>query len=199
MRETIGVLGLQWGPKDTLSYNREIVWNEKNTKRSVLAFTNGMFDPLNRLIPIAIQCRIFLRTLWSMKLDWDQSFDHLTELKDNYTYLRKQVVEGLKHSFDAEVVVLPNSEIHVFGDASAAAYGAVLYIVTPPSVDCLEGKVCFLISKGKLTPPLSSQKSQEDSIPRWELLSLLIAGKLVNFVKKDIETVKLSHLYMGRQ
>ena len=53
-RETIGVLGLQWGPKDTLSYNKGMIWNGKNTKRSVLAFTNGMFDPLNRLIPIAI-------------------------------------------------------------------------------------------------------------------------------------------------
>ena len=44
-RKTIGVLGLQWGPNDTLSYNREVTWNQKNTKRSVLAFVNGMFEP----------------------------------------------------------------------------------------------------------------------------------------------------------
>ena len=104
--------------------------------------------------------------------------------------------ECLEHRFEAEVLVLPSSEIHVFGDASTSAFGAVLYIVTPPGEECTDGKVCFLMAKGKLTPPLKSQKTKEDSIPRWELQSLVIAGHLVEFVTREVKEIAHCPIYI---
>merc|ERR1712055_1153221 len=63
-RESIVVLGMNWGPGDTLSFKKDLKWDGKFTKRSVLAFTNALFDPLNMMLPIAVQCRVFLRELW---------------------------------------------------------------------------------------------------------------------------------------
>ena len=34
-------------------------------------------------------------------------------------------------------------------------------------------------AKGKLTPPLKMQKAKENTIPRWELASLVMVGQLV--------------------
>ena len=89
------------------------------------------------------------------------------------------------------VMVYLNTEIHVFGDASKSAYGAVLYLVTPPGVNCEKGEVKLLMAKAKLTPPIKSQNPKEDTIPHWELASLVLAGHLVQFIKKDI--AELAH------
>ena len=102
----------------------------------------------------------------------------------------------MEYTFPAGVLVCPSSEIHVFGDASVSAFGAVLYVVIPPGEDCPSGEVSLVKCKGKLCPPLKLQKSKEDSIPRWELCSMLIAGQLVQFVMKDVDELSHCPIYM---
>ena len=194
--ERVTVLGMCWGEGDTLGYQREIKWDGCETKRSTLSYTNAMFDPLNLLVPIAVMCRGFLRVLWSLKLSWDQSFPKETELSERFSYLRKQVDRCLELQIPASVVVYPNTEIYVFGDASKSAYGAVLYLVTPPCDKCDKGEVKLLMAKVKLIPPIKSQNPKEDTIPRWELASLVLAGHLVHFVMKDMEELAHCPVYI---
>ena len=52
------------------------------------------------------------------------------------------------------------------------------------------------MSKGKLTPPMKLQKTKEDSIPRWELQSLVIAGHLVDFVTKEVKELAHCPVYI---
>ena len=187
----VTVLGMHWDQGDCLRFKRDIRWDGKDTKRSTLSFTNAMFDPLNRLLPIAIQCRLFLRDLWDLGFKWDTSFANNQELSLRFSNLRDQVYRGLEHKFQAKSLVLPSTEVHVFSDSSKMAFGAVLYLVTPPDEHSKDGQVQFIKAKGKLAPPTKEQNMKEDTIPRWELQSLVIAGHLVEFVVKDIE--ELAH------
>ena len=52
---SVTVLGMLWEQGDVLCFKKGFTWNGKNTKRSALSFTNAIFDPLNRLLPIAMQ------------------------------------------------------------------------------------------------------------------------------------------------
>ena len=194
--ETISVLGMIWDQEDRLGFKRGLKWDGKNTKLSALSYTNAVFDPLNRLLPLAVQCRLFLRELWTMKFMWKTDFSHNKELTQQFSYIREQVEVGLKHSFKAETMVLPNTEIHVFGDASTMAFGAVLYLVTPPCKECTKGQVQFIKAKGKLCPPIKEQKPKQDTIPRWELQSLVTAGHLAEFVVKDVEVLENCPIYI---
>ena len=184
---SVTVLGMLWEQGDFLCFKKGIKWDGKDTKRSTLSFTNAMFDPLNRLLPMAIQCRWFLRDLWDQNFKWDVSFSENPELSERFSNLREQVYKCLEHKFPAQTLVLPNTEVHVFGDASTMAFGAVLYLVTPPCKECTNGQAQFIKAKGKLAPPTKEQNSKEDTVPRWELQSLVMAGQLVEFVLKDIE------------
>ena len=145
---SVTVLGMLWEQGDVLCFKKGITWDGKNTKRSTLSFTNAMFDPLNRLLPMAIQCGLFLRDLWVLKFMWDVSFSLNLELPQRFSYLREQVYKCLEHKFQAQTLLLPNTEVHVFGDASTMAFGAVLYLVTPPCKECICGQVQFIKAKG---------------------------------------------------
>ena len=78
----------------------------------------------------------------------------------------------------------------MFGDASTGVFGAILYLVTPPCRECPTGQVQFIKAKGKLAPPTKEQDPKEDTVPRWELQSLVTAGHLVEFVVSDIDELK---------
>ena len=82
----IKVLGMLWSVKDDLlKFKPDLKWDGKFTKRSVLAATNGLFDPLCLLGPIEIQNRLFLQKLWNLEYKWDDSFQNDIELTDSWS------------------------------------------------------------------------------------------------------------------
>ena len=67
-KNKVSALGLWWDQvEDTLTFKANFKWNLKHTKRSVLSFTNAVFDPLNWIFPFDIQNRLFIRDLWALK------------------------------------------------------------------------------------------------------------------------------------
>ena len=141
-KKKVIVLGMIWDVEQSeMSFKNLLAWDSKNTKRSVLSFTNAMFDPLNRLLPIAIMCRVIIRTLWDANLKWDLDFTKNTELSERFATIRKQVFTALKHKYNVETQVYSNTEIQCFSDASTSAFGAVLYLLTPPCIACTNGSI----------------------------------------------------------
>ena len=102
----------------------------------------------------------------------------------------------MAHKFYANTQVFKNTEVHAFSDASKSAFGVVLYIVTPPCVECPGGSIQLMKAKGKLTPPTKDQNPKEDTVPRWELQSMVTAGQLIEFVSKDVEELKHCNIYL---
>ena len=185
----IGALGLWWSQvEDKFQYTNNFKWNQKHTKRSVLSFTNAVFDPLNWLCPIHVQNRLFIRDLWAKKYKWDLDFSKEQHLVERWAYLRQQCFSAVGLEVGLNVIIADNTQVHVFCNASTQAYGAVLYLVTPECSQCPSGQVKMIKAKGKIVPV--DKNPTEDSMPRWELGSILIAANLLVFVLDAIPSLE---------
>ena len=120
-------LGILWNPMmDTL----QIKVSDRETpmtKRGILSYTSSIFDPLGILPPIILEPKLIIRSLWKEQVDWDDEIPY--NLKNRFEKWK----ENLK-SWNA--VEIPrwyyldknnDTELHIFTNASASAYGAVAY------------------------------------------------------------------------
>ena len=193
--EKLGALGLWWAQlEDKFTFKANFSWNEKHTKRSVLSFTNGVFDPLNWLCPLHIQNRIFIKNLWGKKYLWDNSFHKEQALVERWKYLREQCFEAVGLEIDLNIQITDTTEVHVFADASTQAYGAVLYLVNPKSPSLPKGKVTLFKSQGKIVP--LNKLPQEDTMPKWELASILVASNVVTFTLDAVPQLQDKELFI---
>ena len=194
-KDKVSALGLWWDQvKDTLTFKANFKWNLKHTKRSVLSFTNAVFDPLNWICPLHLQNRLFIRNLWALKYKWDQSFGENQELVERWAHLRHNCFSAVSIVMNLDIEIRSNTEIHLFSDASTQAYGAVLYVVTPISAECPPGEVRLIKARGKIVPV--DKNPTEDTIPRWELCSIVIASNLLVFVKDAVPQLKGKRSYI---
>ena len=177
----IKVLGMNWDiDRDRYLYNTGFSWDGKFTKRSALAFTCKVFDPLGILSPITTRGKVFLQSLWKCQIKWDESFEFLQEgeLKERWLHQVREVHTAVNCHFGRRAVTSDNYEIHVFSDASQDSYGAVTYIRTPP---CREhnGQIRLAMAKGKVAP-LKDNKT----IPKLELAAVVVAAHQAVFIQK---------------
>ncbi|CAL4191802.1 unnamed protein product, partial [Meganyctiphanes norvegica] len=72
----VKVLGITWDTfTDRISFGTNIKWEGKFCKRSVLAASNSLFDPLGYICPISMQNKLFLQKLWMLGLEWETEFN----------------------------------------------------------------------------------------------------------------------------
>ena len=79
-------------------------------------------------------------------------------------------------------------------DASTQAYGAVLYLVTPKSSSLPNGRVRLLKAKGKIVPV--DKNPNEDTMPRWELASILIASNVITFTLYAVSQLRNNEIFI---
>ena len=159
------------------------------TKRNVNSTVSKFYDPLVVISPITIQFKILFQELCKEKRDWDDPLEG--SCKSTWQRLVAQLQDVKPFTLprcyytDIEEEVV-TSELHGFCDASARAYGAIVYlrIVTTHG-----NYIRFVASKTRVAP-LSNQ-----TIPRLELLSAVVLARLMHSVKEaltsEIEISKL--------
>ena len=77
-----------------------------------------------------VRNRLFLQQLWHLKYDWDETFQKNEVLINWWKGLINDTHKIAVKQFRRQIAVESNTEIHVFGDASKEAYGAVVYVRT---------------------------------------------------------------------
>ena len=120
-----------------------------------------------------------LQELWKQKVSWDSQLPE--ELKPHWwTWFEE--LETLP------LIQIPRSylpsrcstaNLHVFGDSSKKAYGAVAYLRAKQESGV---KITLVMAKSKIITPMKSQTT-----PRLELLASLVAVGLSNFIAEKLK------------
>ena len=153
-RATQNVLGLEWDPRlDQLQIvPREKLMNEaswKFSKCNALTLISSLFDPLGLLSPLSIRGRIFMQSLWKLKINWDEPLSK--ESIKTLTDILREFQHASEFTFPRRVI-FEVSELHVFIDASSKAYSAVAYVV-----DTNNRNSNILVSKARVAPCQSNR------------------------------------------
>ena len=174
--KALGMIWLSEPDVFTFSYDKPDLVKDKWTKREVLRTLHQVFDPLGLLAPFLLQAKIFLKSLWDRKLDWDDDIGPeatqawLDWLEHFKLFPKVQVPRCL-------MPTLEGVEVHIFADASQYAYGTVMYVVVGAEGD----KVSNIVSAN--TRIVSKQGV---TIPRLELCAALLATQLATEFKNAL-------------
>ena len=180
----IKVLGYQWDHKlDLLSVTPSSVLRRSEssdlTKRNVLKQLASVYDPIGFFAPVVLQGKLFLQTTWCKNFDWDDQIDEdcamlwLILKPDLQDLSEIHIPRNLKMESTGEI----QNSLVCFCDASTSAYATVLYFV---QTDRVNSKSDLIFAKTRLAP------MNEMSIPRLELMAVLIGVRCVKFVKEQL-------------
>ena len=122
-----------------------------------------------------MKMRLFLQKLWNKEKDWDDTMD-----KED-TGKWRQIMEETKELSTIEVprcIGGKNSQLICFCDASKDAYATAIYLKTMNEER--KSRVNLIFSKARIAPKKAM------SIPRLELMALLIGVRSLKFVSKEL-------------
>ncbi|GBN80229.1 hypothetical protein AVEN_195410-1 [Araneus ventricosus] len=167
-------------------FSFEVLPSPQNTKRAVLSNIARIFDPLGLLGPVITIAKIFLQTLWKLKIDWNDSLPE-REAEEWERFLNSL------HSINQLCIPrhvlceFPEKlEVHGFADASERAYGAVVYLKSSAGErNCVR----LLCSKSRVAPLKSI------SVPKLELCAALLSVQLVKRVLCAIK-LEIDYIYL---
>ncbi|GBM44825.1 hypothetical protein AVEN_189476-1 [Araneus ventricosus] len=160
--------------------------NPQNTKRAVLSNIARIFDPLGLIGPVITVAKIFLKRLWKLKIDWNDSLPEREVeewerfLNSLYSINQLCIPRHVLCEFPEKL------EVHGFEDASERAYGAVVYLKSSAGErNCVR----LLCSKSRVAPLKSI------SVPKLELCAALLLAQLVKRVLCAIK-LEINDIYL---
>ena len=182
--DVMKVLGMLWvASDDCFRFDGvDIPQQPCITKRFILSCIARLFDPLGLLTPFVVTAKLMFQNLWRESVDWDVIVSESVQAQ----FL--SWIEGLKvirqwsvpRSYTGgrwdDIVAI---QLHVFGDSSQVAYGAVVYLCFQLRDGSWQSS--FVFSKAKVAP------IRPVSLPRLELLAAMLGAKLLVFVRDALK------------
>jgi hypothetical protein len=140
------------------------------TKRGIAGVVASIYDPTGLVGPFTVKGKIILQELWRRGYCWDSPVEgHILRCWKSWVDGAAKVdnfqVRRCFYSEDPSDV-----ELHIFGDASEVAYGAVAYLRFVTKTGALE--TSLVSSKSRLAPIRSI------TLPRLELNAAVTAVRL---------------------
>ena len=144
--------------------------NEVPTKRNVISTIAALYDPLQFLSPFVMRAKVLLQEIWTAGITWDDV------LPDE---LRRKWEQWLSELSQLSNVAVPRclrranpnqTQLHLFSDASNAAYAAVAYLVCQYRDYTISS--CLIASKCRVAPVKAI------TIPRLELMGAILSARL---------------------
>ena len=178
--KTESVLGCPWNPEVDRLGIRSVEAGTVYTKRGVVRTVARLFDPLGLAAPYTLRAKILVQKLWAMDYGWDE------ELRDSEL---RGWMEWVSELCQLASLTVPRwlggsavgrdqrHELHVFSDASEAAFGAVAYLKTTNGKD---SSLAFLAAKTRVAP------LKQISIVRLELQGAVMASRLAAALREEL-------------
>ena len=171
------VLGTTWDMNsDSLFISRcDISASPVTTKREALQFISKIYDPLGFLSPVALNGKLFIQELWQQELDWDETLNFSQQ--DKWCKLHEDLLP-LSSLPIPRYIGGDDYKLFCFSDASAKAYSAAVYLYSTVGGTA---NVNLIFSKVRVAP------TKHLSIPRLELLAVLIGARALNYVANQLQ------------
>lgn len=183
------VLGLLWNKeKDTLAINNESLLTmdlKKITKKVMLSAAHRVFDPIGMVSGFTLLPKLLIQQTWEKGLTWTEEVDE--SMKEKFMQWMSEVPLLSKLQIPRWAMCLKSIEkmsLHVFSDASALAYAAVVFIRIEHENDVT---IQLLASRARVAPSTKTKDGMAMSIPRLELLAASIATRLCKTVVEDFK------------
>ena len=190
-------LGLQWNPEQDAFVFDITLPDKPLTRRGLLSMTASLYDPLGFVCPVTLIPKKIQQQLCKMELEWDEYIpekvaEEVVKWKSNLEELSKVTIpccfkaaaeqdknsKPIKMPSEMKIESKEKTELHIFCDASKLAYGAVAYLKV---YNKKGSKVSFIMGKSCVVP------IKTITIPRLELTAAVVATKLYQFVKEEID------------
>nr|CAD2186287.1 unnamed protein product [Meloidogyne enterolobii] len=176
----VKVLGIKWNiKKDNLEIKfPNINLEDKFTRRKVLEVMASLFDPLGLVSPCIVNPKLLFQKLWDKPKKWDEELDteHSIEWKNILKTWINQEITISRMTIYKEIDTI--NQLHVFVDANKDTYAAVVYL---RSENYEHTKISLIYSRNRI-----KSKKQNLTIPRMELLALLIGVRAQKFVSAEL-------------
>ena len=176
----IKALGICWKPNtDEFAFSIDLFPVEQLTKRTLLADSSKVFDPIGWIAPVIIAFKCLIQQTWIEGLSWDEK--PLVHIANNWMDLRT----GLDKLNELRIprCVVPSQmhteQLHVFCDASEKAYAAVVYLHTEDADQNM--RVSLLTAKTRVSPV------KQLSMPRLELCAAQLGATLLNTMRHILD------------
>ncbi|GFX11544.1 uncharacterized protein TNCV_5141201 [Trichonephila clavipes] len=173
-------LGVSWkSQEDCFIFKIAVELKDSYTKRCVLSTIARLFDPLGLLGPVVTRAKIFIQSLWSLKIDW------IEELPFERTKEWHRFLEDFNRVSSICIdrcIVHPQAtrvELRSFADALEKCYGAVIYCRSQSPDGATTVKL--VTSKSRVAPVKSV------TMPRLELCAAVLLAKLIKRVESALQ------------
>lgn len=176
-----GVLGLSWFPQQDVFRIKVNITEQSTvpTKRELVSTVAKIYDPSGIIAPVLIRGRMMIQEVWRCHVNWDK------RIPSNLSPAWRQLMDDISEIHSIEVPRWMGAtdkaihELHIFGDASEKAFGAVAYLRTEDTNG--EVRCCLITSKSKVSP------IKQVTIPRLELEAAKMAARLGTHLMKVCE------------
>ncbi|MCG8078471.1 MAG: hypothetical protein JAY75_19800, partial [Candidatus Thiodiazotropha taylori] len=196
--DAVKVLGHTWHiESDSISMTKPNMLFESTSasKRNILKEIASVFDPLGLCSPVILKGKVLLQTLWNKHLEWDDSLDKedfevWSTIRLEVSRLSElQVRRCIAINGDTEDI---NYHLICFCDASNHAYAAVVYLLQTSGKH--KSKADLIFSKTRLA------LIKKMTIPRLELMAVLIGVRCLRFVKEQLKVfIESTYLWTDSQ
>uniref|UniRef100_A0AC34FFL8 Uncharacterized protein n=1 Tax=Panagrolaimus sp. ES5 TaxID=591445 RepID=A0AC34FFL8_9BILA len=154
------------------------------TKRALLSFAASLFDLLGILGPLRVPIKLLIRRAWDHKVDWKSLMDSslIADVKLIYDERVNFSMKIKRHIFlnaDPSQV-----QLHIFADASALAYGCVVYVRYLDNDNKFQTTLIFAQSRIAPIKPVMT-------ITKLELTATALALHVAGFLRSEIQDVIL--------
>jgi hypothetical protein len=178
--QQVKVLGLCWDrAEDSLMLRVPEKMHSPPTKKSLLSDLFKVFDPLGFAVVVTIRGRMLLQKVTKLRTPWNAQLpaDLIEECHSLFAEVRKLSSVRVPRFYGNHT----GSEVRLmaFSDASKLAYAAVVYL----QVKRDDGEWCstLVFAKARVNPV------KEMTVPRLELMGILIAVRAVEFIRSSLK------------
>ena len=146
------------------------------TKREALQSISRIYDPLGFFSPTTLNGKLFIKELWEQELDWDETFSESQQQEWHKLY---EELTSLSSLPIPRYIGGDEYKLFCFTDASVKAYSAAVYLYSV--VGGTANVNLAFSSKARVAP------TKQLSIPRLELLGVLIGTRCLNYVTQHLQ------------